>query len=470
MTAAADAAMRTGRQDSEMNIKKAKGLKALVVGLGISGKAAVAMLNSEGARTDMYDARETAAARKLADEGEYSHISFGDRPSNVKGYDLVVLSPGISPQKDYVKEAEADGAEIIGELELAYRYGKGKYVAITGTNGKTTTTTLIYDIYKAAGLKAELAGNIGVAVAPKSMYCDEDTYLITECSSFQLETTKEFKPHISVILNVTPDHLDRHGSFENYAKAKAKVFANQTKDDFCIYNNNDEVCRKLMEDCPATAIPFSDTEELERGAFVKDGNIVIRDGSADQVVCGADELLILGRHNLQNALAAAAAAHFGGIPADVTAEVLRTFKGIKHRMQDCGTIDGVKYVNDSKGTNPDAAVKAITSYKNIVLIAGGYDKKGSFDEFVKSFEGRVKALVLMGVTAPAIREAAEKTGFTNIYDVNNMREAVKKSAELAQPGDTVLLSPACASWDMYKNFELRGDDFIRNVEELRSGK
>lgn len=453
-----------------MKNKKAEGVKALVVGLGISGKAAVAMLNSEGARTDMYDARETAAARKLADEGEYSHISFGDRPSSVKGYDLVVLSPGIPPQKDYVKEAEAEGAEIIGELELAYRYGKGRYVAITGTNGKTTTTSLIYEIFKADGIKAELAGNIGVAVASKAMYCDDDTYLITECSSFQLETTVNFKPAVSVILNITPDHLDRHGSFENYAAAKAKIFANQTPDEFCVYNYDDETCRDLIKRCRASAVPFSIERELERGAFVKDGNIVLRDGSADTVICRADELKIPGPHNLSNALAAAAAAHASGISADKIAEALRSFRGIKHRMQDCGTINGVRYINDSKGTNPDASIHAVKSYTNEILIAGGYDKKNTFNEFVKSFDGRVKALVLMGVTAPAIKEAAEKAGFTNIYEVNNMTEAVKKSSELAEPGDTVLLSPACASWDMYKNFEVRGDDFIRNVEMLKAEK
>ena len=450
--------------------KKAEGVKALVVGLGVSGKAAVAMLNSAGARTDMYDARETVAARKLADEGEFSHISFGDRPSNVKGYDLVVLSPGISPQKNYVREAEAEGAEIIGELELAYRYGKGRYVAVTGTNGKTTTTTLIYDIFKADGRKAELAGNIGVAVASKAMYSDDDTYLVTECSSFQLETTKKFRPEVSVILNITPDHLDRHGSFENYAAAKAKIFANQTEEDYCIYNHDDETCRKIIENCHASTVPFSTAGELERGAFVRDGMMVIRIDGKETEICRTDELIIKGLHNVANVLAAAAAAYVSGIAPDKIAGVLRTFKGIKHRMQDCGTINGVKYINDSKGTNPDAAIKAVLSYNNEILIAGGYDKKGTFDEFVKSFKGRVKALVLMGVTAPLIKEAAERAGFTNIYQVNSMEEAVKKSAELAEPGDTVLLSPACASWDMYKNFEVRGDDFIKNVERLKTGR
>ncbi|MBR2736852.1 MAG: UDP-N-acetylmuramoyl-L-alanine--D-glutamate ligase [Firmicutes bacterium] len=446
--------------------KKAEDLKALVVGLGKSGRAAADMLYSYGARVDLYDAARSETAIKLAESGD-ARISFGDRPSNVKGYDILVLSPGVPTDKDFVKEAEEDGAEIIGELELAYRYGRGNYIAITGTNGKTTTTTLAYEIYKEGGLQAELAGNIGIPVASRAMYGTDDTYLITECSSFQLETTKDFHPSVSAILNITPDHLDRHKTMENYIAAKAKVFENQTSEDYFIYNADDEITVRLAEKCPARTVPFSSSRELEEGAFVKSGNIVIRAGGEETVICGRDEIRMPGEHNLQNTLAAAAMAFCSGVPAGKIASAVRKFRGVEHRMEDCGMIDGVRYINDSKGTNPDAAIKAVNSYENIILIAGGYDKKSSYDEFTASFKGRVKALVLIGVTAPKIRESAERAGFTNIYEAAGMGEAVSRCAEIAVEGDTVLLSPACASWDMYPNFEARGRDFKNHVDALR---
>ena len=449
----------------EMAEKKAEGLKVLVVGLGKSGRAAADMLYSRGAKTDLYDAARSESAIKLAETGD-AQISFGDRPSNVLGYDLLVLSPGVPPEKDFVKEAEKDGAEIIGELELAFRYGRGKYIAITGTNGKTTTTTLAWGIYKEGGFHAELVGNIGIPVASRAMYSFDDTYLITECSSFQLETTRDFRPSVSAILNITPDHLDRHKTMENYVAAKAKIFANQTEEDFFVYNADDELTAGLVPDCPARAFPFSSSKELEEGAFVKDGKIVIRKGNEEAVICGTDEILIPGEHNLQNVLAAAAMAFCSGVLPEKIASAIRKFRGVEHRMEDCGVINGVRYVNDSKGTNPDAAAKAVCSYDSVVLIAGGYDKKSSFDSFTALFKGRVKALVLIGVTAPQIRESAEKAGFTDIYEAASMKEAVSLSAELAGPGDTVLLSPACASWDMYPNFEARGRDFKNNVRAL----
>ena len=445
--------------------KKAEGLKVLVVGLGKSGRAAADMLYACGARTDLYDAAKSEAAIKLAETGD-ARISFGDRPSNVKGYDLLVLSPGVPPEKDFVKEAAEDGAEIIGELELAYRYGRGKYIAITGTNGKTTTTTLTYEIYKEGGFHAELAGNIGIPVASRAMYSFDDTYLITECSSFQLETIKDFRPSVSAILNITPDHLDRHKTMDNYIAAKARIFENQTSEDYFVYNADDEKTAALVEICPAKPFPFSSSKQLNEGAFVKDGNVVICSDGEETIICGTGEIRVPGEHNLQNVLAAAAMAYCSGVAPEKIASAIRKFKGVEHRMEDCGTINGVRYVNDSKGTNPDASSKAVCSYDHVILIAGGYDKKSSFDEFTSLFKDRVKALVLIGVTARQIRESAEKNGFTQIYDAAGMKEAVSLCAELAEPGDTVLLSPACASWDMYPNFEARGRDFKNYVNEL----
>lgn len=441
------------------------GQKVLVVGLGRSGKAAAELLLGMGASVDLYDAKESEQAAKLAESLGVS-VSFGERPEQVTGYDLVVMSPGVPVEQAFVREAEEDGAEIIGELELAYRYGHGRYVAITGTNGKTTTTTLTGEIFRQAGRKAELAGNIGIAVASQAVQADDDTWLITECSSFQLETIRQFRPEVSALLNITPDHLDRHGTMENYAAAKARIFMNQTKENYFVYNEDDALTKQAAESCPAVPVPFSRQKELSFGAFVKGGVITIRDAGGDHAVCAASELLIPGPHNLENALAAAAMAYFAGISTEDIAETFRRFKGVAHRIEDCGTVNGVRYINDSKGTNPDAAVKAVLSFDNIILLAGGYDKGASYEDFIAAFEGRVKALILMGVTAPAIRKCAEAAGFTEIFDVDTMAEAVEKASSIAQEGDTVLLSPACASWGMYPNFEVRGDDFRSQVQKL----
>ena len=236
--------------------KKAENIRALVIGLGRSGKAGAEALVNMGAEVDVYDSNEDIEKRDWAGSIGAA-ISFGERPVNVKGYDMLVLSPGVPTDKEFIKEAEAEGTEVIGELELAYRYGNGKYVAITGTNGKTTTTTLVGEIFKKAGKKTEVVGNIGVAVMTKAMDVDDDTYLVTECSSFQLDTAVNFKPEISAVLNITPDHLDRHKTMENYANAKGKIFANQGPEEYCIYNYDDEIVRELVKNCKAKLIPFS---------------------------------------------------------------------------------------------------------------------------------------------------------------------------------------------------------------------
>ncbi|MBR5228794.1 MAG: UDP-N-acetylmuramoyl-L-alanine--D-glutamate ligase [Firmicutes bacterium] len=446
--------------------KNAENIRALVIGLGRSGRAGAEALVKLGAEVDVYDGNDDVEKRQWA-AGIGASASFGESPAHVDGYDMMVLSPGVPTDKPYVIQAEEAGAEIIGELELAYRYGNGRYIAITGTNGKTTTTTLVGEIFKNAGKKTEVVGNIGVAVMTRAMDVSDDTYLVTECSSFQLDTTVHFRPQVSALLNITPDHLDRHKTMENYTLAKAKIFANQSADQYFVYNADDELVAETVKNCKAMPVPFSRRKQLDFGAFVKDGNIVIRDKNVNFVVCRADQLKIPGLHNLENALAAAAIAYFAGIGVDVIASSLKSFGGVEHRIEDCGTVNGVKYINDSKGTNPDAAIKAVISFENVILIAGGYDKGASYDEFIASFEGRVKELVLMGATAPKIREAAEKAGFKNIHMVKDMKDAVETSSKIAVKGDTVLLSPACASWDMYKKFEDRGDDFRNCVKELR---
>ena len=450
-----------------------KDKKVLVIGMGRSGIAATYALVDTGAVVSVQDSKsedqidkEFVAYLNENNVGKY----LGKIPEDMSVFDALVLSPGVPPQLGFIEEAKQAGAEIIGELELAYRLGNGHFVAITGTNGKTTTTTLVGDIYKASGRDTEVAGNIGIAVISKAMAAKDDSWLVTETSSFQLETIDEFHPVVSAILNLTPDHMDRHKTMENYGRAKAAVFKNQTEDEYCILNYDDKACFELAEreGCKAKVVPFSRKEELDFGAFAKDGQIVIRDEAGELItICGADELLIPGTHNLENALAAAAIAYFGGIDKDVIAGVLRTFAGVEHRIEACGEIDGVRFVNDSKGTNPDAAIKAIEAMKeNIILIAGGYDKGSEFDEFVGAFGDSVKTLILLGKTAPKIKAAAEAAGFTNIIMADDMETSVAKAFDVAKPGDVVLLSPACASWDMYKSFEQRGDHFKSCVQSL----
>jgi len=448
-----------------------KDKKVLIVGMGKSGAAAAEAMVKLGADVSVQDskAEENMDPQLLAflkDNSVKCYLACV--PEDMSQFDMLILSPGVPTYLPFIEEAKAAGAEIIGELEIAYRAGNGNYVAITGTNGKTTTTTLVGEIYKASGRTTYVVGNIGVAVISKALTAEEDSWLVTETSSFQLETVKDFRPEVSAILNLTPDHLDRHKTMENYGAAKAQIFANQTEEQYCVMNYDDKVCFALAENCRAKVVPFSRLEELEFGAYVKDGMLVIRDESGETTeICRADELQIPGTHNLENALAACAITYFGGIGADVISDVLKNFMGVEHRIEFCRELNGVRYINDSKGTNPDAAIKAIEAMKeNIILIAGGYDKNSSFDEFAAAFEGRVKSLLLLGKTAEKIREAAEAAGFMDSVILEDMEACVKEAYRIAQPGDVVLLSPACASWDMYTSFEQRGRHFKSCVEAL----
>ena len=449
-----------------------KDKKALVVGMGRSGIAAAYALINAGIKVSVQDSKQKDAidpeALKIF-EAKGIDMFFGSVPEDMSSFDSVVVSPGVPTDLGFIKEAKAGGAEIIGELELAYRLGKGSYAAITGTNGKTTTTTLTGEMFKAAGRTTHVVGNIGVAVVSKAAQAEDEDWLVTEVSSFQLETIDEFHPKVSALLNLTPDHLDRHKTFENYIAAKARVFENQTKEDYAVLNFDDPLVMKLAPEIEATVVPFSRVEELPFGAFVKNGDIVIRDHDEKLITfCAADDLLIPGTHNLENALAATAVAWFAGVDKEAITKALTTFAGVEHRIEDCGTVDGVKYINDSKGTNPDAAIKAIEAIKeNIILIAGGYDKGSDFTEFVEAFDGRVKHVILLGTTAVKIKDAAEKAGFTATTIVKDMDDCVKEAARLAKEGDNVLLSPACASWDMYGSYEERGRHFKKCVEELR---
>ena len=457
----------------KLNLDNIKDKKVLVVGMGKSGIAAVEAMVKLGADVYVQDSKEADAVAEelmgfLKDNGVT--CSFGCVPEDMGIFDMVILSPGVPPELGFIQEAKKAGAEVIGELEVAYRFGKGNYVALTGTNGKTTTTTLVGEIFKKAGKETHVVGNIGVAVISKSLDVEDDAWLVTETSSFQLETICDFKPAVSAVLNLTPDHLNRHKTMENYGAAKARIFENQDENQYLVINYDDKVCYDLAKACRAKVVPFSRMEQLDFGAFVKDGYIVIKNEEGKEVrFCKTDELSIPGTHNLENALAAAAIAYFAGLDPAVITAALVEFQGVEHRIEFCGEVDGVRFVNDSKGTNPEASIKAIEAMKGgIILIAGGYDKGSDFDELIEAFNGKVKHMVLLGKTAPAIKETAEKYGFMNSVIVNDMEECVNEGFRLAQPGDTVLLSPACASWDMYKSFEQRGDHFKECVKKLNA--
>lgn len=453
------------------NIENIRNKKILIVGLGKSGIAAAqAMIRLEAQVSIQDSKKEENIDPQLVTflKGKGVTCYFDRVPHDFSEFDMMILSPGVSPELPFITEAKNEGVEIIGELEIAYRIGSGNYIAITGTNGKTTTTTLVGEIFKAARRRTYVVGNIGVAVISASLDAEEDAWLVTETSSFQLETTKYFKPAVSAILNLTPDHLNRHHTMKAYGEAKAKIFANQREDGYLVINYDDKECFKLAKTCQAKVVPFSRKEELDFGAFVKNGKIVIKNEKGDIIeICAADEVKIIGAHNLENALAAAAVSYFAGIEPEVIAEALRAFGGVAHRLEYCGQVDGVKYYNDSKGTNIDAAVTALKAIgENILLIAGGDAKGQVFDEFIKSFNGNVKKLILLGRDGHLIQEAADRAGFSDYVFCKDMDDCVRTAAGLAEEGDTVLLSPACASWDMYDNFEQRGEHFKNCVSGL----
>lgn len=452
-------------------IQTLKDKKVLIVGLGKSGKAAAKALNEAGAKVSVQDSKtsdklDTQFIQYMQNEGITAYM--GSVPEDMTAFDMLVLSPGVPPTLAHIEEARKAGIEITGELEIAYRLGEGQFIAITGTNGKTTTTTLVGEIFKAAGRDTAVVGNIGSPVVAEAAGSREDKWLVTEVSSFQLETTSWFKPVVSSILNLTPDHLNRHGTMEAYGAAKTRIAAEQGPDEFLIINLDDPQAYALAESTAATVIPFSRKTVPAAGAYLDGTKIMVRglDGS-DHFICDRSELKIIGDHNVENVLAASAIAFFAGIDPEVISAAVREFPGVEHRIEFSGNVDGVDYFNDSKGTNVDAAVIALKALKDgVILIAGGDGKSQDFTELANHFKGCVEALVLLGRDAPIIEEAARKAGFTNIYNCKDMPACVRKAAELAKPGQKVLLSPACASWDMYDNFEQRGRHFKECVKEM----
>lgn len=443
--------------------------KVLVFGSGISGIGAAKLLERQGADVVLYDGNEKlteAGLREKLGEGSRAGIVIGTFPEKLYDtLDIAILSPGVPTDLPVVNRMRECGILITGEVELAYETGKGDVLAITGTNGKTTTTALLGEImgnYK----KTFVVGNIGNPYTAAALEMDENSVTVAEMSSFQLETVIDFRPRVSAILNFTPDHLNRHHTMEAYVNAKKNIARNQTEEDYCILNYEDPLTREFGQNIRAQVLYFSSQRKLEKGICLEDGEIIYRN-EKEIPVCRVEELKLLGTHNYENVMAAAAMALVYGVPADVVRRCVLAFKGVEHRIEYVTEKNGVAYYNDSKGTNPDAAIKGIKAMNRpTVLIGGGYDKDSVYTDWINSFDGKVKKLILIGATREKIARDARACGFSDYQFAETFEEAVLTAARAASPGDAVLLSPACASWGMFPNYEVRGEKFKEIVNSL----
>lgn len=441
----------------------------LVIGTGRSGIAAARLLASEGKEVILYDDKEDIDKKAISEKLNSSDNitiyggSIPDEPA--AAVEEVVVSPGVPLDCDTVMYWKDRGVKIIGEVELAYEHEKGVVAAITGTNGKTTTTSLVGEIMKKKYSKVCVAGNIGYPYTETVLNTDADSCSVLEVSSFQLETICSFRPAVSAILNITPDHLNRHHTMENYIEAKLSIAANQTSDDVIVLNYEDEILRAAADRLTPEVIFFSSARELEKGVFLRGGDrIVARLGGGERLVCNVNELMLPGIHNYENVMAAVAMSYAMGVSFDDIHDAVIGFKSVEHRIEYVCETDGVIYYNDSKGTNPDAAIKGIQAMSRpTYLIGGGYDKDADFTEWIEAFDGKVKKLVLIGATADQIAKTCDKAGFSDYIKLDSLKAAVDYCKDNAVSGDAVLLSPACASWDMFKSYEERGILFKQYV-------
>lgn len=448
--------------------------KVLVAGTGKSGISAAALLVRNGAEVLLFDENIELDADSIMDcfgdiENKDSiEIILGEiNDEIINGCSLMVISPGIPTDAPFVLKIKAAGVPIWSEIELAYHYEKGMIAAITGTNGKTTTTTLIGEILKEFNNKTFIVGNIGIPYTSLADKTSKDSLTVAEISSFQLETITDFKPHVSAILNITPDHLDRHYSFENYADCKMSISKNQTKDDYIILNYDDPEVTKLADKVKAKTVYFSRKERLASGVYVDREDVLLREDDVITRVLSLTDIKILGSHNVENILAAVAVTYYMGVPLDIIKKCCTNFRGVEHRIEYVRTINDVKYYNDSKGTNPEAAIRGIKSMTTTTfLIGGGYDKNSTYDEWIEAFDAKVKYLILLGQTAEKIALCAKRHGYNSIVFMDTLEEAVEFCYKNAKPGDAVLLSPACASWGMFENYEQRGNLFKEYVIKL----
>ncbi len=447
------------------------GKKVLVFGSGKSGTGAADLLGQVGACPVIYDGNpeidKEAVVHKIS-HVKNVEVYAGELPEEVrKSLDLVVLSPGVPTDLPLVRSFYGQGLPVWGEVELAYRTGKGRVLAITGTNGKTTTTALLGKIMSDAEDSVFVVGNIGTPYTSKALEMKETSVTVAEISSFQLETIDRFAPEVSAILNITEDHLNRHHTMEEYIRVKELIIKNQKPENYCVLNYEDEVLREFGRDIVPETVYFSSVRKLEKGIYLDNGVIVLKTEKEEIPVVRTDELKLLGQHNFENVMAAVAMAYYAGVPMDSIRKSICEFTAVEHRIEYVTEKNGVVYYNDSKGTNPDAAIKGIQAMNRpTLLIGGGYDKGSSYDEWLNSFDGKVKYLVLIGQTKEKIRDAAERLGVCPCILCEDLEEAVKVCAEKAEPGDAVLLSPACASWGQFDNYEQRGDMFKEYVRKL----
>ncbi len=448
-----------------------QGKKVLVFGSGKSGIGASDLLGKVGAFPIIYDgnAKVDKEAVIHKTEGTYRlEVYAGELPKEVQdSLDLVVLSPGVPVDLPIVKSFYKQGLPVWGEVELAYRTGKGEVLAITGTNGKTTTTALLGKIMSDAKDSVFVVGNIGTPYTSRALEMKDSTVTVAEISSFQLETIEKFAPKVSAILNITEDHLNRHHTMEEYIRVKELITKNQGAEDVCVLNYEDEVLRAFGQNLVPRAVYFSSERKLEEGIYLDGDSIILKDGELETEVVKTGELKLLGKHNFENVMAAVAMAYYAGVDlADIRKSICE-FTAVEHRIEYVTEKNGVVYYNDSKGTNPDAAIKGIQAMNRPTwLIGGGYDKESCYDEWIEAFDGKVRCLVLIGQTKEKIKEAAEKHGFHDIVLLDNLKEAVSYCGEHAVSGEAVLLSPACASWGQFDNYEQRGDMFKEYVRNL----
>jgi UDP-N-acetylmuramoylalanine--D-glutamate ligase len=448
-----------------------KGKKVLVVGLGKSGLAAALFLRHHGAQVTVSDVRSAEALAKeipaLLEEGIMVEAG-GHGLLTFRRQDLIVVSPGVPLNTPALAQVRNFGIPVIGELELAARFMKGRVLAITGSNGKTTTTALAGAILKAGGLPTLVGGNIGVPVVSLIQETTPETWSVLEVSSFQLETTEEFHPQIAVILNITPDHLDRHGTFENYALAKERIFAAQDAKDAVVLNADNPRAAEAAPRSKSKVYWFSARHEVPRGAWVRDGRVVYRadEGAAGEDVMALEEIHLKGAHNVENVLAAACAARLAGVAADVVREAIGSFEAVEHRLEYVATVNGVQFYNDSKATNVDATAKALEAFPGgIHLILGGKDKGSDYTTLNDLLRSRVRAIYTIGSAAAKIE--SQLRGVVPLHSCETLEAAVTAAANAARPGEVVLLAPACSSFDQFESYEHRGRVFKELVSERR---
>ena len=447
----------------------------MVAGMGKSGVSAAELILNIGGRVLLYDSNETldleTVLSKFDEENVKNiHVKLGRlTEDDIRDIRVCVMSPGISLETDFIKLLLAHRIQLWSEIQLAYFVAKGRLMAITGTNGKTTTTALLGAIMQRKYENCFIAGNIGIPYTQIALHTNDKSVTVLEVSSFQLETIIDFKPNVSAILNITPDHLNRHHTFENYSAIKKEICMNQTAQDYCILNYDDEKLREFGDsgECKAKVVFFSIKNKLKEGVYVEDNKVYYSSPSKTIEVLSLDNVQLLGKHNHENICAAVAMAFVEGVEIDDIREACYEFKAVEHRVEFVKEKYGVRYYNDSKATNPDAAIQGLNAMPGpTILIAGGYDKQSEYDEWAKLFKGKLKYLVLIGSTRDKIAECAKKYGFNNIMYAETLQEAVRVCDSYADRGDYVLLSPACASWGMFDNYEQRGDIFKSCVQAL----